>query len=125
VRFKTDENLPHDASSTLVNCGFDVETVWDECLSGADDQTIVDRAHSEARILITLDRDFADIRAYPPEQHYGIIVLRLKVQDKATVVAYIRRVAMVLEQRSPVGELWIVERDRIRFRRGSGEPGIS
>jgi predicted nuclease of predicted toxin-antitoxin system len=118
VKFKTDENLPNEAASTLTDLGFDVETVWDESLSGADDQTIADRARGEGRILVTLDRDFADIRAYPPEQNPGIIVLRLGVQDKETVIAYVRRVAMVWTSRSPAGELWIVERDRIRFRHG-------
>jgi len=44
-------------------------------------------------------------------------VLRLKSQDKASVVAYVRRIAAALEERSPDGELWIVEGDRIRFRR--------
>jgi hypothetical protein len=62
--------------------------------------------------------DFANIRAYPPDQHAGIIVLRLKTQDKTNVVAYVRRLASVVEGRSPVAELWIVEHDRIRFRQG-------
>jgi hypothetical protein len=71
---------------------------------------------AESRILLTLDLDFANIRAYPPEQHSGIVVLRLKTQDKITILTYIRRVAAVLDKRSPAGELWIVEPDRIRYR---------
>jgi hypothetical protein len=31
---------------------------------------------------VTLDLDFANIRAYPPGKHAGIVVLRLKHQDK-------------------------------------------
>ena len=119
MKFKTDENLPLEAASALRDFVFDIETVWDESLAGADDRTVAARACGEGRILITLDLDFANIRAYPPEQHSGIIVLRLKVQDRETVVRYIRRVSVVLGQRSPVGELWVVERDRIRFRQGS------
>jgi predicted nuclease of predicted toxin-antitoxin system len=82
LKFKTDENLPLEAATTLRGSGFDVETVWDESLSGADDETIANSVRAEARILLTLDLDFANIRAYPPEQHPGIIVLRLKTQDK-------------------------------------------
>jgi len=119
VKFKTDENLPAEAAATLRGCGFDAETAWDENLSGSDDQTIAARVRNEGRILLTLDLDFANIQAYPPHQHPGIIVLRLKRQDKATVVAYIRRIAAALDRRSPVGELWIVENNRIRFRHGS------
>ena len=119
MKFKTDENLPVEAAVTLRESGFDVETVWEENLSGADDQVLAARVRSEDRILLTLDLDFANIQAYPPEQHPGIIVLRLKTQDKATVVAYVRRTAAALDRRSPIGELWIVENDRIRFRHGS------
>jgi predicted nuclease of predicted toxin-antitoxin system len=119
VKFKTDENLPVEAAATLRQFGFDAETVWDENLSGADDRVIAARVRSEGRVLLTLDLDFANISAYPPDQHAGIIVLRLNTQDKSTVVSYVRRIAAALARRSPVGELWIVQKDRIRFRHGS------
>jgi len=119
VKFKTDENLPIEAASTLREFGFDADTVSDENLSGAEDGVIAARVRSESRILMTLDLDFANIRAYPPDQHAGIIVLRLDTRDNATVVSYVRRIAAALERRSPVGELWIVQKDRIRFRHGS------
>ena len=64
------------------------------------------------------DLDFANIWAYPPGEHAGIIVLRMKRQDKPSVLAYIRRVAMALGRRNPIGELWIVDGNRIRFRQG-------
>ena len=67
-------------------------------------------------MLITLDLDFANIQAYPPGHYAGIVVLRPKTQDRATVVAYVRKLTAVLQRRSPSGELWIVQRDRVRFR---------
>jgi len=85
VKFKTDENLPLEASAVLRERGFDAEPVWDEQLSGADDWVIAARVQSEGRILLTLDLDFANIQAYRPDQYAGIIVLRLEKQDKATV----------------------------------------
>ncbi len=119
MKFKTDENLPIEAAAALRELGFDAETVWDENLSGADDRVIAARVQREGRILVTLDFDFANIHSYPPDQHAGIIVLRLSTQDKSTAVSYVRRMAAALARRSPVGELWIVQKDRIRFRRGS------
>jgi len=65
-----------------------------------------------------LDLDFANIQTYPPGTHTGIIVLRLKRQDKASVLAYLGRLAAALRHRSAAGELWIVGGDRIRFRQG-------
>jgi predicted nuclease of predicted toxin-antitoxin system len=73
-------------------------------------------ARREGRVLVTLDRDFSDIRAYPPNDHAGIVVLRPQAQDKHSVEELLQRLLAVLDQDSPVGELWIVESDRLRRR---------
>ena len=116
MKFKTDENLPLEAALSLREAGFACETVSDEGLSGAPDKTIAARIQEEGRILVTLDLDFSNIQAYPPNHYVGIVVLRPKAQDKATVVAYVHKLITVLHERIPAGELWIVQRDRIRFR---------
>jgi predicted nuclease of predicted toxin-antitoxin system len=116
VNFKTDENLPLEVALLFREEGFDCTTVWDEALEGASDETISERVREETRVLLTLDLDFANIRAYPPGEHVGIIVLRPPTQDKATVLAYVRNLVQALRHRNPSGELWIVQRDRIRFR---------
>jgi hypothetical protein len=38
--------------------------------------------------LVTLDTDFCDIRKYSPQDYHGLIVLRLKRQDKPHVLSY-------------------------------------
>ena len=119
MKFKIDENLPAEAAVVLRQSGFIADTVGDEQLSGSDDEVVVTASRSEDRVLVTLDLDFANIRAYPPGEHSGIIVLRLKCQDKATVLGYMRRLASALAKRKPDGELWIVDGNRIRFRQGS------
>ncbi len=116
MNFKIDENLPAEAAEILGGAGFVADTVGDENLSGARDETVAAASRSEGRILVTLDLDFANIRAYRPGEHAGIIVLRVKWQDKATVLAHVRRLAAAVALRNPAGELWIVEGDRIRFR---------
>jgi predicted nuclease of predicted toxin-antitoxin system len=98
---------------------FVADTVADESLSGAKDEIVATVSRAEGRILVTLDLDFANIRAYPPGEHIGIIVLRVKRQDKATVLAYVRRLAAALTLRNPSGELWILDGNRIRFRQGN------
>lgn len=116
MNFKIDENLPAEAAEILRSTGFVADTVGDENLSGAKDETLATTSRSEGRILVTLDLDFANIRAYPPGEHAGIIILRVKRQDKPTVLAYVRRIATALTRRNPAGELWIVDGNRIRFR---------
>jgi predicted nuclease of predicted toxin-antitoxin system len=118
LRLKIDENLPSECAEVLRDGGFEADTVADERLTGAEDSVIAVRSRAEGRVLITLDLDFANIRAYPPAEYAGIIVLRSKRQDKRVVLALVHRVALVLANRVPAGELWIVEPDRIRFRIG-------
>ena len=119
MKFKIDENLPAEAAEILKSAGFEAHTVGDENLSGADDETVANASRSEGRILVTLDLDFANIRAHPPGEHTGIVVLRVKHQDKPTLLVHVRRWAMALACRNPSGELWILSGNRIRFRQGS------
>lgn len=65
---------------------------------------------------MTLDNDFADIRAYPPNKLPGIMVIRLNRQDKDHVIEVFSH-AMRLFPKEPIEQrLWIVEEDRIRVR---------
>ena len=116
MKLKIDENLPRECAEVLRAGGFEADTVAEEYLTGAEDSAIAVRCQAEGRVLITLDLDFANIRAYPPEEHAGIVVLRTMRQDKHSVLALVNRIALVLTNREPAGELWIVEPDRIRFR---------
>ena len=118
MKLKIDENLPRECAEILRGGGFEADTVADESLTGAEDTAIAARCRAEDRVLITLDLDFANIRAYPPAEYAGIVVLRSKMQDKHTVLGLVSRIALVLANRTPAGELWIVEPDRIRFRTG-------
>ena len=116
MRFKIDQNLPAECSALLRQAGFEAETVDDEGLGGADDLVISERARTDGVALMTLDLDFSDIRSYPPQQYSGIIVIRSRAQDKITLVSMLRRLILVLRERSPERQLWIVQPDRIRFR---------
>jgi predicted nuclease of predicted toxin-antitoxin system len=116
LKLKVDENLPSECAELLRASGFEADSVLDERPAGADDSVIASHAQAEDRVLVTLDLDFSNIRAYPPSQYAGIIVLRPKYQDKRTVLLLMKRIVFTLSNRAPAGELWIVEPDRIRFR---------
>jgi len=116
LKFKIDENLPAECARLFIDAGFYADTVNQEHLSGAEDAVLFARCVSEQRILVTLDLDFANVRAYPPGSQPGIIVLRPKSQDKPTLLAHMGRILVVLAERSPANQLWIVERDRVRVR---------
>jgi predicted nuclease of predicted toxin-antitoxin system len=118
VKFKIDQNLPAEYAILLREAGFEADSVDDEGLASADDGFVSNRARAEGRALLSLDLGFADIRAYPPQEYLGIIVVRSKAQDKITLLSMLRRLIPALRERSPEGQLWIVESDRIRFREG-------
>ena len=116
MKFKIDENLPADVAELLRSAGWEADTVAQEGLNGAEDAILAEAVQRGRRILLTLDLDFSNIKAYPPEQYNGIVVLRPGPQDKPTVLTLVTRLVGALRQRVPERELWIVEPGRIRFR---------
>ncbi len=118
MKFKIDENLPAEHVLILRDAGFEAETVFDEKLSGSGDLALSAHCRTEGRVLMTLDLEFANVQAYPPKSHSGIVVFRSKSQDKPTLIGLLKRLVPTLMQRSPEQQLWIVEQDRIRYREG-------
>ena len=115
-QFKTDENLPTEVLEVLRTAGFDAISAVDQGLGGAVDPDISQVCKREGRALLTLDVDFADIRAYPPEDYPGVVVLRLARQDKHTILNAVSRIVQHLRTLPLQGQLWIVEESRIRAR---------
>jgi hypothetical protein len=78
----------------------------------------------ESRALVTLDRDFGQVRRYPPAASAGTVAL--EIGPRATHPALLDRVReflSVLKTRSPEGALWIVEPGRLRIHLPSDENG--
>jgi predicted nuclease of predicted toxin-antitoxin system len=116
VKFKVDENLPDDLSRLFRDAGWDCVTVVQQELGGREDPEVAHVCAAEERILVTFDRGFSNIRAYPPPTGPGMIVFRLKSQDKRHVLAVAERLISALMQRELRNELWIVHDNRIRIR---------
>jgi predicted nuclease of predicted toxin-antitoxin system len=116
MKFKIDENLPIEFAELLQNACHDAMTVNQQKLSGEKDSILLDICQKEGRILVTLDLDFSDIRAYPPNLFVGIIVLRVNRQDKPYLISVFQKVIELLEQEMIIHRLWIVEEQRIRIR---------
>jgi len=116
VRFKVDQNLPVEVADALRRAGHDAETIYEEALAGTPDHRLAEIIRVEGRALVTLDKGFGDIRAYPPADYPGLVVLRPQNQDKPTVVRLFAPVVPLLEREALAGRLWIVEEQRIRVR---------
>jgi predicted nuclease of predicted toxin-antitoxin system len=118
VRFKVDENLPVEVAELLRGAGHDAATVAEQGVGGALDPDLATLVRGESRALLTLDQGFADIRSYPPKEYQGLVVLRLAQQDKVHVLQVCGRLLQALAAQPLAGQLWIVEDNRIRLRRG-------
>jgi predicted nuclease of predicted toxin-antitoxin system len=116
MKFKIDENLPVELVEVLAIEGHDAATVIAQGLQGRDDKTIVYRCLEEERILVTLDLDFADIRAYPPQDFHGFIVFRGSRQDRDHLISLLRQVLPLMRREPLERHLWIVEDTRVRIR---------
>jgi len=120
MKFKTDENLPMEMADLLRAADHDATTVVDQELRGEDDIRIIEACLQEGRALVTLDLDLADVRTYPPQRFPGLMVLRVRRQDKRHLLAVFRRVIPLIAREPVRHHLWIIEEARVRIR---GEEG--
>ena|SRR5579872_2043565 len=116
--FKTDENLPLAVRDSLRAAGHDASSVVDQGMVGRLDSEIASVCRAEGRAIVTLDKDFADIRTFPPQDYAGIIVIRSALQSKAAVLRVFKPVLQLLAVEPLAGHLWIVDETNVRIRHG-------
>jgi predicted nuclease of predicted toxin-antitoxin system len=63
MRCKIDEHLPLEIRDLLVKHRHDPATIAEQGMAGSIDPDVAQVCRNEARALLTLDLDFADIRA--------------------------------------------------------------
>jgi predicted nuclease of predicted toxin-antitoxin system len=83
VRLLADENMPFSIIAELRSHGYDVLSVK-ESLSGRDDESILEIAQTESRLVLTQDKDFGELafRMGSPAT-CGVILFRLDGEDLA------------------------------------------
>lgn len=116
MKFKLDENLGSRWLPLFHNAGHGADTLVQERLSGAADQTVFETCLRERRCLVSLDLDFADVLRFPPHQTQGVALLRPpRGNSKVVLEKLLRNLITALERDSIQGQLWIVEIGRIRI----------
>ncbi|MDD4493072.1 MAG: DUF5615 family PIN-like protein [Eubacteriales bacterium] len=117
MKIRVDENLPVDVADYFRKSGYDAETVYSEGIKGCTDRYLIRACKIEKRVLITLVNHFSNIRAYPPNEYCGIIVIRIANQSKPAVLSLVEKLLNLLKKGSNVSKfLWIVEEERVLVR---------
>ena len=116
LRFKLGENMPNEVAALLREAGHDVRSALDQQLGGGSDEGLSRACRQEARVLVTLDLDFADIRAYPPADYSGIWVLRPNLQSIENLVTLVGAALAVTPREHVAQRLCIIEPGHVRIR---------
>ena len=105
------ENLPRNIVAFLQTKGLNVVRVT----PGTSDSKIALQARREKRIIITFDSDFANILAYPPQDFFGIIRLKVNPPFANVVIGSLQAVFKRFKtQKEFRGKLIIAEPATVR-----------
>ena len=86
TKFLTDENIASSLIKEIRRKGYDVKDIKEEKLFGASDDEILKMANKENRIILTHDKDFANLLNFPLTSHKGVILLRFFDQSPNNTV---------------------------------------
>ena len=105
MRFLVDENVRKEVIAFLREAGHDVMRAPRSTANGL----LFALIQQESRILITHDKDFSNVKAYPPERTPGIMCLRVDPAINDVVIDALRRVLASVPAERLVGRLLLVE----------------
>jgi predicted nuclease of predicted toxin-antitoxin system len=117
ARFKIDENLPDEIAELLGQHGHDAVTVADQGWEGLADSELWRGIQAEGRWLVTADKEFADLRRFPPGTHAGVILLRLVRQNRHDYSLLMETLLGHVELDELVGAVIVVNDRGVRVRR--------
>ncbi len=116
MRLLVDSCVAESVYDELLDAGYDAEWTgdWDE---DAGDREILRIAHTEGRIVVTLDKDFGELAVRQGVYHCGIVRLKkLRINDQAKrCIEALESFGEELQQ----GSMVVVEPGRIRWRPAS------
>jgi predicted nuclease of predicted toxin-antitoxin system len=100
----------------LLAAGHEADGLRDEGLIRAPDDVVLDLVRRESRVLLTLDKGIADVRAHPSEAHPGIVLFRPPAAGRGTILLFVRRHLASLFERNLTGRLLVITDHGIRAR---------
>lgn len=115
LKFLTDENVSSSLIKAVRDEGYNVKDIKEERLFGISDKEVLTLAFKENRVVITNDKDFANLLKYSSVKHKGVILLQFKNQSQINVINLFVPTLMSLEGEKVEKSLVIITEDYIRF----------
>lgn len=106
LRLLADENLSPSVVAWLRNRGFDDLDVKEQGWQGEEDSTLMERALSEERFVLTHDRDFGYLAINRGQPCHGIVYLLMALLERL----------LDLDRELEPGDLIVVDRNRVQIR---------
>lgn len=114
-----DEDLPRLITEMLTDSGWEANDVRDIGLRGKSDEVIIDFAHKNKAVLFSADWGFANIFHFPPEKHYGIVILSFPNEVPVAFIAEETKKSLSkIKPSNFKNHLIIIEPGKIRIREG-------
>ena len=85
MRLVADENCDFSLVIDLRSAGYDVSI--SEHMAGADDETVIDFARSERRLLVSEDKDFGQLVFAAAKENSGVILIRYPASARSALTA--------------------------------------
>ena len=115
MRFLADESCDYAVVRALRDAGHDVVAVA-ESNAQAPDSEVIDVAVSDARLLLTDDKDFGQLVFAHAEPSLGVVLLRYPSGARGEIGGDVVDLVAKYERRL-VGSFVVVTPARVRFRR--------
>lgn len=117
MRIKVDEDLPMQVIRILRAKGHEAVGVVEQGMGGWKDPELWQAVQTEGRFLVTADKGFGDIRAYPPGTHQGVLLLRPDEDGIRPVLELLERVLEVYDLDALKGMVVVATPRGLRVRR--------
>jgi predicted nuclease of predicted toxin-antitoxin system len=116
IRFLADECIFDVTLEFLRNEGWDIFTVKELGLQGANDSLVLNKAQEMEAVLLTRDMDFGDITRFKPSAHRGVIVLRMTYHKSHEVHAVLQKMLQEVKEDAFAGTLFVIDNSKWRKR---------
>ena len=117
MRLLVDMNISPKTVEALRQQGWNAVRVSELPPMNASDQSILDLARNEGRVVVTQDLDFSTLLALGGHQKPSLITLRLSVSDPETITRRLLEALPRLEQVLQEGCAVTIEDVAVRVRR--------